>query len=196
MYTPAMRLPALTLATIFLAPLLACGDAAPDEAAPAQRVENSQMGIALAELPAGFEVENNAGAEMSLRPIAGQPEGRVWFEMGPVEEAGINLVEVVNSQRASFEELEGGTFSGSRELQMTNGRTAYYSRGRFDEGGQETEEFRISTLHPIRNQLMRIFYRYPAGDDSAERLNDILLVVGEVEAFYDGSAEPSPAPTD
>jgi hypothetical protein len=28
-----------------------------------------------------------------------------------------------------------------------------------------------------------VFYRYPAGEDSKERLDDVLLLVGEIEAL-------------
>ena len=96
----------------------------------------------------------------------------------------------MNAQKAQYEALPGGTFSGNRELMMADGRSAYYSRGQFDEDGQRVEEFRISALHPSANRLLRVYYRYPKGDDSAERLNDVLLLISEIEAL-DADPEPS-----
>ena len=43
-------------------------------------------------------------------------------------------------------------------------------------------------LHPTANRLMRVYYRYPAADDSADRLNDVLLLIGEIEALEVASA--------
>jgi hypothetical protein len=79
---------------------------------------------------------------------------------------------------------------------MMNGRAAWYSRGRFDDGTGEVEEFRVSTLHPVQNRQMTLFYRYPADDDSAERLNDLLLVLSEIESLDSPSEKPSEAPSE
>ena len=149
-----------------------------------RRIENENLGIAIADMPEGFEVDTNDGSRLDLRRGEGLPPGKSWIEIGPVAQAGINVVEVVNGQRELFEALPGGTFSGSRELGTPDGNAAYYSRGQFDdEGGVRTEEFRITTIHPLGNRLLHIFYRYPVGDDSADRLNDLLFLMGEVEAI-------------
>ena len=175
---------------LLLSPLIACKE--PAEVAEVDtRVENLVMGIALTSIPAGFELETNENFTLSVRAIRGQPKGRLWFEMGPLVDGGINLVEVVNAQRASFEALPDSTFFGNREIQMMNGRAAWYSRGRFDDGTGEVEEFRVSTLHPVQNRQMTVFYRYPADDDSLERLNDLLLLLSEIESLDQTAEEPA-----
>ena len=150
-----------------------------------QLVENAALGITLAEIAAGFELGTNDGDTLELEAI--ETQGRIWFELGPVTEGGVNLVEIVNSQKEQFLALPDGTFSGNRELLMTDGRSAYYSRGQFSDAGQEVEELRISALHPTENRLLRVIYRYPQADDSSDRLTDLLLIVGEI-----GPYEPMP----
>lgn len=152
------------------------------------RVENEQLKLAIADVPDVFELESNSGAELRLRRAGEEMVGFCWVEVG--EEGGnVNLVEIVNRQRESYEGQAGGSFSGSRELMMADGRPGYYSRGRFLDGDVEVEEFRLFSLHPIENRLLTIFYRYPAGTDSADRLNDLLLVAGELEGFDAGTTE-------
>ena len=182
----------IIISLLLLTALIACKEPA-EVAAVDSRVESSSMAIALISVPAGFELETNDGDVLSVRAVKGQPEGRMWFEMGPLVEGSINLVDVVKAQRASYEALPNSTFFGNREIQMMNGRAAWYSRGRFDDGTGEVEEFRVSTLHPVQNRQMTLFYRYPAADDSAERLNDLLLVLSEIEALDPPVEEPPDA---
>jgi hypothetical protein len=167
-----------------LAALVACQSSSPPpapEEPAAVRVESAELGIAIAALPDVFRVTSNEGGSLELSPREDLPEGRLWFDNGPLVEGGINLVDLVNGQRAEFEALPGGSFSGNNELLLPDGRPAYYSRGRFDEAGSQVEEFRIFAIHPTENRLLTVFYRYPAGTDSADRLNDLLLVIGEIE---------------
>ncbi len=179
----------IVIPVLILSALLSCAEP-PGEVEAAARVENPALGIAVAAVGDGFELESNQGETLRLVRSSGLPAGRAWFDVGPPSEAGVNLVDVVNAQRAQYEALPGGTFSGNRELMMADGRSAYYSRGQFDEDGQRVEELRISALHPSENRLLRVYYRYPAGDDSAERVNDLLLLIGEIEALEAGP-EPS-----
>lgn len=173
---------------VFLAALFDCSQP-PEAPPPAVRAENPVLGIALASVGDGFELETNEGETLELVRNEGLPAGRAWFEIGPKEEHGINLVEIVKAQRQSYESLPNGSFSGNRELVMPDGRPAYYSRGRFEDGGRLVEEFRISSLHPSWDRLLQVFYRYPAAEDSADRLNDLLLLIGEIEALSP-STEP------
>ncbi len=175
---------------LLLASVIACTEP-PDDPTVDTRVENSTMAIALASIPAGFEMESNDGDTFSLLAASGRREGRFWFEMGTVVDGAINLVDIVNAQKASFAALPDSTFFGNREIQMTNGRAAWYSRGRFDDGTGEVEEFRVSTLHPVQNRQMTVFYRYPAAEDSAERLNDLLLLLSEIESLDQTAEEPA-----
>jgi hypothetical protein len=182
----------IIISLLLLSAVIACSE--PAEVAEVDtRVESPTLAIVLTSIPAGFELETNDGDALSVRTVKGQPEGRLWFEMGPLVDGGINLVAVVNAQRASYEALPNSTFFGNREIQMMNGRAAWYSRGRFDDGTGEVEEFRVSTLHPVQNRQMTLFYRYPAADDSAERLNDLLLLLSEIESLDSPSEEPSEA---
>ena len=187
-----MTKPATLVALAFL---LACQSSSPPpeeeaEAAPI-RVENAELGLAIAAVPAEFELVSSAGADLELARAGEGVEGRAWVEVEPEAEGGINLVDIVNGQREIFEARPGGSFSGSRELVLPDGRPAYYSRGRFVDGEVEVEEFRVFSVHPLANRLVTVYYRYPAGTDSADRLNDLLLLVGEIEGF--DATSPAPA---
>jgi hypothetical protein len=59
--------------------------------------------------------------------------------------------------------------------------TAFYSRGRFVEKGVVEEETVILTIHPSANRLLTISYRYPAGEDSAARVEKLIDVLSYVE---------------
>jgi len=184
------------LAALCLATLAGCGrndtpavtsagDAPvePVSAAP-QRIESPALHIALAGVPAGFDVTANQGATLRLEREPGLPPGEAWIEVGAPVEGGINLREIVRGQRADFEARAGGSFSGNGELELPDGRPAYYSRGRFDDNSKKVEEFRVWSVHPVdANRVMTVFYRYPAGEDSKKRLDDVLLLVHEIEGL-------------
>ncbi|MEE2775816.1 MAG: hypothetical protein VYE73_03520 [Acidobacteriota bacterium] len=176
-----------TAAVVALTFLVACQSSSPppeeDTADLPVRVENAQLKLALVDVPDVFDVESNSGAELRLVRTGEEIEGSLWIEVSDETESGINMVDLVNGQRDLYQARLGGSFSGSRELMMADGRPGYYSRGRFLDGELEVEEFRIFSIHPLENRLLTIFYRYPAGADSADRLNDVLLVAGEVEGF-------------
>ena len=171
------------LCSLLIAPLLAC---AGSEEAPSEpvstRVESVDLGIALAST-VGFEVATNEGGQLELLTSDDRPQGRFWMTLGETQDGGINLVEVVNAQKAVYEGMPEGAFSGNRELMMADGRPGYYSRGQFDENGYRVEEIRVTALHPSENRVLQAHYRYPFADDSSERLNDLLVLVGELEAL-------------
>lgn len=158
-----------------------------DGAEAPERVENPALGLAIADLPRGWEVSVNRDDELELTRTEGLPPGRAWIELGPVEEVGINLIDVIGGQRALFESLPAGSFSGNGELVLPDGRPAYYSRGTYRHEEELVEEFRISLLHPTQNRLLQIFYRYPVGEDSRERLDDVLLLLEQIEAVGTGT---------
>jgi hypothetical protein len=180
------------LAALCLVSLMAipgCGrqdtPADPISTAP-ERIESPGLQIAIAGVPGGFDVVANQGDSLRFRREPGLPPGEAWIEVGAPVEGGINLVEIIRGQRAEFEALPGGSFSGNGELRLPDGRPAYYSRGRFDDpaSASKVEEFRVWSVHPVdSNRLLAVFYRYPAGEDSKERLDDVLLLVGEIEAL-------------
>ena len=174
------------LPTLLSLTLLGCSRESPHEPeSEILRVESPDLGIAIGALPDGFTVVSNRPDKLEMARDEGLPPGTAWLEVGPLETSGVNLVEIVKGQRASFEALSGGSFGGNRELMMSDGRPGYYSRGRFLENGVEVEEFRIHSLHPGQNRVLRAVYRYPAGEDSADRLNDILVIAGEIEGLPD-----------
>jgi hypothetical protein len=155
-----------------------------------ERIESPALRIAIVGLPGGFDVTANSGETLRLAREPGLPPGEAWIEVGAPVEGGINLVEVIRGQREAFEALPGGSFSGNGELVLQDGRPAYYSRGRFDDAGETVEEFRVRSVHPLdQNRLLTVYYRYPAAEDSKERLDDVLLLVGEIEGL--GEAQPS-----
>lgn len=182
-----MRRNFVFLSALGLLVAAACGPGqdADSQEAEVWRIENPDLGLAIAEMVPGFEIVTNDAFGLEFANTAAETPGKLWFEIGPTENSGINLVEIVNAQRAVFEALPDGNFKGNRELMMTDGRPAFYSRGQFSEDGVVLEEIRISALHPIRNATLQIFYRYPetGEENSKERLNDLLLLIGEVEGF-------------
>ncbi len=171
------------LTTVLLVPsmaLLACGvrSEEPGEA-PANRMEAPGIGIAIADLPAGLTVQSTSGEELVLTPV-GQA-GRIVIQAAPAGE-GTNLVQAVKDHQASIEARPGAQYLGVRELVTPLG-SAYWSRGRYEEGGALVEETRIVTLHPSGDRLLRLTYVYPAGDDSGARIQQLLGVVAEVEGL-------------
>jgi hypothetical protein len=157
-----------------------------------ERIENPALRIAIAGLPGGFDVTTNSGETLRLTREPGLGPGEAWIEVSAPVEGGINLVEVIRGQREAFEALPGGSFSGNGELVLPDGRPAYYSRGRFDDAGTQVEEFRFWSVHPLDpNRQLQVFYRYPAAQDSKERLDDLLLLVGEIEGLGEAAAPPA-----
>jgi len=172
--------PALA-ASLLLA--LACQPDEP-EAPVAQRVENPELGIALASLPAPFRVAVNQGDELSLEATGAEGTGALRFAVGPLETT-INLVDLVKERRTIFQELPEGFYFGNRELGTPIG-TAYTARGTFRAEEGLVEETWIYAIHPVEYRLLTLTYRYPAGGDSQTRVQELLSVLGEVE----GAAAP------
>jgi len=143
------------------------------------RIENLDLAVALTATPGGLVVVANQGASLELRPSDESSGGVIWFEVGP-EQAGINLVAAVNDHQARIEGLPGGAYQGAQELQGDFG-TAFYSRGRFSGERSEEEETRILLIHPAGDRLLTIAYRYPAGEDSAARVEQLIEVLSYLE---------------
>jgi len=147
------------------------------------RVENAALGIALASVPAPFEVRSADADMLELaRTLEDGSEAVVLIAAGPVETGGINLVEVAKEKNADFEAAPGGESFGNRELGTQIG-PAYTARGSFDGETGRIEETWIFTLHPAENRLLRLSYRYPAGGDSGARVNELMAILGDVEAL-------------
>lgn len=159
--------------------LTGCQQQTEETAPPRERAENLQVGVALTGVPEFFRVEANEEEQFTLVPKDETIRGRVFIEAGEPGIGGVNLVAAVEKHREGIEAIEGAEYKGQRELGSHLG-TAFYSRGRYpDDGGQTTEETVIFLVHPWGDRTLRLVYRYPAGEDSKERLADQLFAVLE-----------------
>lgn len=167
----------------------ACARTPEETAHPvARRVENAEIGVAIADLPEIFDVVANEGGVIALALAKG--EGRLEITAGEPE-ASVNLVAAVERHQEAIEARPGGDYKGGQELVVPAlPGAAYYSRGRFqDESGALVEETMVFLLHPARDRELRVRYTYPAGDDSVERLqNQLFEVVGELVGLPDPAA--------
>ncbi len=169
---------------------LGCAKSEPTPPVPTgPAVVNTDLGIALAEVPAGFSVKTNQGDQLVLVPVNPATPGQVEFEVGP-EETGVNLVAAVKHHQAEVEAEPGATYEGARELVGPLG-SAFWSRAKV--GDQEV--VKLFTIHPSGNRLLTITYSYPAAGDSGQRVQQALDVLAEVEGIPgpDAAAEPTPA---
>ena len=102
---------------------------------------------------------------------------------GEPEVGGINLVAAVNEHQAEILERPDGDYKGQAEYVSPLG-TTYASRGRYTEGGGTVEERVVFMVHPWGDRLLKVIYRYPAGDDTQVRLDALMQgVVGELEGL-------------
>ena len=168
---------ALALAALTL---VACASEPPAPPAPApERIENPELGLAIAALPAAFEVAENQGETLKLA-AAEVDGGSVEITIGPLELGGINLVEVVKERKAEIE--AEGLYFGNREL-MTPYGPAYTTRGQVTGPDGPVEVTSAYSLHPDgSDRLMTVTYSYPGGGDSQARVGELLELLGELEA--------------
>ena len=158
---------------------LSCAEPPPPPPPPDTSVENLDLGIALAAVPEGLNTTVNEGRNLELRPTGEGAEGLVWFVVSPDLHA-VNLVAAVADHKAGIESLPDGEYKGSQELQGDFG-VAFYSRGRFTEAEATVEETVLFLIHPTANRQLEIHYRYPAADDSAARVEQLISVLAELE---------------
>jgi hypothetical protein len=152
----------------------------PPEPAPNPGVENSELGIKLNSVPDGLETTLNEGSTLELRPTGDAADGNIWFHVGP-EQHSVNLVATVEDHQAYVQSLSDGEYLGAQELSGDFG-VAFYSRGRFSDNNVTVEETVLFLLHPAAgNRLLEIHYRYPAGTDSAARVEKLIEVLAELE---------------
>ena len=158
---------------------LSCAEPPPPPPPADTSVENVDLGIKLASMPEGMETTVNEGGSLELRPTGEGVDGLVWFVASPDLHA-VNLVAAVADHQAQIESLADGEYKGSQELQGDFG-VAFYSRGRFSEAEATVEETVLFLIHPTANRQLEIHYRYPAADDSAARVEQLIGVLAEVE---------------
>lgn len=175
----------------------ACAQEAPKEPAappPPVKVVNAQLGIEVAAVPDGLEVEPTQDATIVLVLKDKTQEGRIVIEAGPKEKGGINLVEAAQQHKTAALAREGGVYKGRTELGAPLG-TAFTSRAQWTEGGRTLEEIKVFLIHPSRDRKLLIDYRYPAGADTPKRMSDhIYALVGELGPITAEPAAPTPAP--
>ncbi len=193
---PGLALGLLAIGLLAIGSLVACApaeDATLVEAAKGERVENSELGIAVADVPEFFKVGSNEGATIELVPVDPQIEGTLKIQETAAETGGINLVAAVERHKADLEGRPDGVFKGQRELGSQLG-TAFYSRGQYSEGGRTLEETVIFIVHPKGDRELHMVYNYPAGDDSKARLTDQLFgVLGELEVLDNVPSADAPS---
>ena len=165
-----------TVAVLLAFGTLACSQPAPP---PDTGVENAELAVKLAAMPEGLVLSNNQGNSLELKPADEGKAGLVWFVVGPEQEA-VNLVAAVQDHQAHIESQPDGSYKGAQELQGDIG-TAFYSRGRFTDAGSEFEETVLFLIHLRKNCLLEVHYRYPAGTDSAARVEQLISVLAELE---------------
>lgn len=165
----------LTFVVILL--MLSCaGPASPPEPVV---IENVDLELKLSGLPEGLVLASNQGTSFELRPADETTKGILWFEVGP-ERDGVNLVAAVQHHQEQMEGMPEADYQGGQELQGDFG-SAFYSRGRYVDQGERLEDTAVFMIHPSGNRLLGIHYRYPAADDSAARVEQLIDVITYLE---------------
>jgi hypothetical protein len=167
----------IAAAAILVVLALSCGPEAPPPPDPG--VENAELGVRLTAVPDTLVVAQNQGPDLELKPADETVPGRMWFTAGP-EVEGVNLVAAVSEHQQQIEAHPDGEYKGAQELTGPFG-SAFYSRGRFLEGADIEEETAVFLIHPSGTRMLTISYRYPAADDSATRVEELIGVLGYLE---------------
>lgn len=167
---------------------ISCSETQP-EPVPAPRIENSELGIAIAALPSPFVVGTNDGPALALRAPAASGEATLYFETTAELSGGINLVAEAEGMQDWFEQQPDGQYFGNLELGTPLG-PAFTSRGSYVLDGVAVEEIRVFAIHPTSNRLLRLTYRYPPGEGK-ERLQQLAEVLGEVEGLWETDQDAS-----
>ncbi len=182
------------IVALAVAGLAACAKEEPAPAAAAVRVESPRLGVAIAALSPDFVVAATDGAAIELVPAGEGATGTVSIVAGEAEVGGINLVAAVKAHKAEIIERPDGDYKGQAEYVSPLG-TTYASRGRYSVDGATIEERVVFMVHPWGDRTLEVVYRYPAGDDTQDRLNALMNgVVGELEGLpveSDGAAAES-----
>ena len=174
---------ALVVTAIFAG---ACRKGVEPQVAEPVRVDNPDLGITILQLPAGFTIDTNQGDTLILERTAADDDGRLYIEVGPAQPDGVNLVHWVEAQPVDFEAQPDGTFLGSRKLRTPIG-DAYTARGRHAGEAGEMEETRVLAQHPGAPRLLTARYVYRAGDDTEQRISQLLDVFAQIEALAPAS---------
>lgn len=178
-----IRLPK-TVSTLLAGSLGLLGAAcqAPEQApAGPQRVENADLGIAIAALPETFEVEVNRGSDLRLTAQGLNGAGIVEIAVGPEGPTAINLPAEAKAMQEYFESLTNGEYFGNLELVAPIG-SAFTSRGAYDRSDGRVGEIRVFALHPLQSRLLVLSFIYPEGEGK-ERMEQLAALLGEIEGL-------------
>ena len=170
-----------------------CAESQP-ESAPPPRVENQDLGIAIAAVYPPFVVETNEGSILQLRAPGQSGDATLYFETTAEMSGGINLVAEAEGMRDWFEQQPDGQYFGNLELGTPLG-PAFTSRGSYTLEGAIIEEIRVFAIHPTGNRLLRMTYRYAPGEGK-ERLQQLAGILGEIEGLQVPDQEASSAGPD
>lgn len=145
--------------------------------------------VRLATTPEVFEVTANDAEQLEFSAPSLPGPSRVTISLGDTEATGINIFERVEQQLASFTELPSGSSFGQTQLVAPIG-LIFMLRGRFEEDDREIEELRAILVHPVGNRLLTISYQYPAENDTAERGQQLMELLGEIEELKPQDVPP------
>ncbi|NHZ73190.1 MAG: hypothetical protein GWP16_01815 [Nitrospirae bacterium] len=172
---------------------LACQAPEPTPAGP-KRIENPDLGIAIAALPEAFEVETNQGSELRLSAPGPNGAGSIEIAVEPAGSAAINLPAEAKATQRYFESLTNGQYFGNLELVAPIG-AAFTARGAYDRADGRVEEIRVFALHPTESRLLTLAFVYPAGEGQ-ERMQQLAGLLGEIEGLeLPAGSEISEGPT-
>lgn len=158
----------------------ACQKPEPAPAAP-ERVENPDLGIAIAALPSAFEVVVNQGSDLRLTAPGLNGAGSVAIGVGPAGSTAINLPAEAKASQQYFESMGNGQYFGNLELVAPFG-SAFTARGAYDREDGRVEEIRVFALHPIQSRLLTVSFVYPEGEGK-ERMQQLAELLGEIEGL-------------
>lgn len=158
----------------------ACQTPEPVTAGP-QRIENPDLGIAIAALPEAFEVEVDQGSDLRLTAPGPNGAGSVEIGVGPEGASAINLPAEAKAMQQHFESLENGQYFGNLELVAPIG-SAFTARGAYDGEDGRVGEIRVFALHPVQSRLLTLSFVYPEGEGK-ERMQQLATLLGEIEGL-------------
>lgn len=148
---------------------------------PGDRLENPELGLAIAALPAPFEAVAAQGSTWTFEAPGPAGPGTLVLSAGPVESGSINLIDVVKERRAWFEGREDASYFGNRELGGPFG-TIFTARGSYGGPDNPVEETWAYAIHPGEYRLLSVQYTYPTGE-SGTRVEQLMEFLGEIEAI-------------
>lgn len=184
----------LTASLLIASTLGACASETEAPAAPADTSFDAPSALVhVAATPEVFAVETNDAESLRLSAPGLPGPSEVNVTLGEVVAGGINIFEAVEEQMATFTEMPEGASFGQTQLVADIGLT-FMLRGRYLVEGNQAEELRMILVHPAGNRLLTISYVYPLGEDTAERGQQLMELLGEMSSLEPEAAEADETP--